>query len=132
MHEREWTGSVAVLPESMRLLALQMDELANTGAVDGVEMRGADFLRDHAATLAEWADAVEQLYARLDEGEIPTNAQGIALARFLRPAFRDDAHPADRSAHVSRGGAGLPDSYLYVRLSDGYEGGIDSDGRVST
>lgn len=132
MHEREWTGSTAVLPESLRLLALQMQELANTGAINGVEMTAADFLRDNAYTLSEWADAVEQLYARLDEGEIPTNAQGIALARFLRPAFRDDAHPADRSAQVSRGGMGLPDSYLLVRLSDGYTGGIDRDGRTST
>ncbi len=59
---------------------------------------------------------------------VPTNAQGLALARFLRPAFRDKTI----GAAVSRGSAGLPDDYLFVRLTDGYEGGIAPDGRVST
>jgi hypothetical protein len=60
--------------------------------------------------------------------QVPTNAQAIALARSLRPALRDKTV----GAAVSRGAAGLPDDYLFVRLTDGYEAGIDLAGRVST
>jgi hypothetical protein len=63
--------------------------------------------------------------------ELPTTAQGVALARFLRGFLR---RPGGRSAYatVCRVGAGLPDDYLYVRLHDGYEGGIAPDGSIST
>jgi hypothetical protein len=73
---------------------------------------------------------VRDEYVRLAGGqeECPTTAQGVALARFLRPAVRDPG----LAAYVCRGGAGLPADYLYVRLTDGYEGGIAPDGRVST
>lgn len=125
---REWSGSCANLSESLRALAIEFAGKSHTDAGSPL----ASYLSDHAYTLAEWADAVEQLYARLDEGEIPTNAQGVALARFLRPRFRDDAHPADRGARVTRGGMGLPDDYLLVVLNDGYTGGIDREGRTST
>lgn len=133
---REWTGSVAVLPDSMAALAIEMSNLATNrnAPMDESDAREmADFLRDHAYTLAEWSDAIRELYARLDEpkGEIPTNAQAIALGNFLRGHFRSD-DVSSRYANVSRGGAGLGDSYLHVRFGDGYEGGIDPEGRTST
>jgi hypothetical protein len=125
---REWTGSAANLPKSLRELAHEFVAKAH----EHRESPLASYLTDHAYTLSEWADAAEQLYARLDEGEFPTNAQGVALARFLRPCFRDEAHPADRGARVTRGGMGLSDDYLLVVLNDGYTGGIDREGRTST
>jgi hypothetical protein len=87
------------------------------------------FLLDEAASLAEVAQQAREEYVRIaaDE-ECPTNAQGVALGRFLRPALRDRTV----GAHVRRGGAGLPDDYVHVRLTDGYEAGIAPDGRVST
>ena len=66
-----------------------------------------------------------------DNGDVPTNAQALALGRFLRGHFRSD-DPRCRGAHVSRGGTGLGDDHLYVRFNDGYEGGIDREGRTST
>ena len=98
---------------------------------DGPESIGAlrEYLRDHATSLAEFARQVRDEYERVvGDDVVPTNAQGIALARFLRPAFRDKTI----GAAVSRGSAGLPDDFLFVRLTDGYEGGIGPDGRVST
>ena len=98
---------------------------------DGAESIPAlrEYLRDHAASLAEFARQVRDEYERVvGDEEVPTNAQGIALARFLRSAFRDKTI----GAAVSRGSAGLPDDYVYVRLTDGYEAGIAPDGRVST
>lgn len=88
------------------------------GGVEGVRLDAYDL-----------AGAVIDLLDTPDE--VPTVEQGIALARFLRPHFREP-RPGGRYAQVSRGGAGLSDDYLLVRLSDGYEGGIDRDGRVST
>lgn len=87
MGGREWTGSVAVLPEAMRELAIKM---ANVAAIRNAPMDESDarematFLADEAYTLSEWADAVEQLYARLDAGEGVTNAQGVRIAALLR------------------------------------------------
>lgn len=134
MAEREWTGSVSVLPHSMREFANEMTNVARTVEDDPAALAAklSGFLIDHAYTLSEWADAVDQLYARLDEGKVPTNAQGVALARFLRPSFADDADPGYRHATVMRGGMGLPDDYIAVSLPDGYVGGIDREGRTST
>ena len=82
-----------------------------------------------AERLAEMANELEASYVLADcEGDIPTNAQGIALARFLRPAFRVRSDYAT----VGRGGSDLPSGYIYVRLADGYEGGIDRNGKTST
>lgn len=133
MAEREWTGSVSVLPHSMREFANEMTNVARTVEDDPAALAAklSGFLIDHAYTLSEWADAVDQLYARLDEGKVPTNAQGVALARFLGNGFRN-AERRFAWANVALGGAGLPDSYLHVRMGDGYEGGIDREGRVST
>lgn len=125
MADREWTGSVSVLPQSMRELALEFDRKAHEHGTSPL----SSYLVDHASTLIEWADAIEQLYARLDEGDTVTNAQGVALARFLRGHFMRDRFS---NATVCRGGAGLPDDFLYVRFSDGYEGGIAPNGDTST
>lgn len=124
---REWTGSVSDLPNSLRALAMEFAETALANR----DSQLSSYLQDHAYTLSEWGDAVEQLYAKLDEGEIVTNAQGVALAGFLRRGFRN-AERRVAWANVALGGAGLPDSYLHVRMGDGFEGGIDSEGRVST
>lgn len=75
-------------------------------------------------------DAVDEFLANVDHDGI-TGAQALALARFVAPALRSERR-GDRGFTVARGGAGLPDTYLYVRLADGYEGGIDSDGATST
>lgn len=125
--DRQWTGSCANVPESLRALALEFMAKAH----EHEDSPLSRYLIDHAYTLNEWGDAVEQLYARLDEGEIVTNAQGVALAGFLRRSFRT-AVPAYRWANVAQGGMGLPDTYLHVRMADGFTGGIDQEGRVST
>lgn len=93
------------------------------------------YLLDHAASLTEFAQQVRDEYVRAagNRGpeDIPTVAQGVALAHFLRGHFRH-ADPTKRLAHVSRGSLGLPADFLHVRFGDGYEGGIAPDGRTST
>lgn len=122
---REWTGSVAALPESLRNLA---QEFMRTSHGDPALLAG--YLRDHAYTLNEWGDAVDQLYVRLDERPregCPTNAQGVALAGRFKPDTT--------SIVVTRGGFGLPDTYLYVVESNSgrdFHCGIDEEGRVSS
>ncbi len=94
-----------------------------------------EYLGDHACSLVEFARQVREEYVRVAGGreleEVPTTAQGVALARFLRGHFRH-TDPLMRLAHVTRGGAGLPGDYLHVRFLDGYEGGIDPRGNTST
>ena len=117
----------APLDQRLEALAQQFYEraFADYTTADGLR----EFLRDHAASLSGFARQVREEYERTgSDVVVPTNAQGLALARFLRPAFRDKTI----GAAVSRGSAGLPDDYLFVRLTDGYEGGIAPDGRVST
>jgi len=110
-------------------LAEELGELARIVNERGEATEDAWFL-NHAHNLGELAEQARKRYVPLlavDE-EIPTSAQGVALARFVRP------HLCDRrgSATVCRGPRDLPDGYLYVRCADGYEGGIDREGRVST
>lgn len=118
---REWTGSCAVLPEALRALAI-------TFAERGGETNDS-FLRDEAYTLSEWADAVEQLYARLDAGEPYTNAQGVALARRITERTqRVEVYPRPFD---------LPDGSLRVLIHDAgaqraFECGIEPDGSVSS
>ena len=90
-------------------------------------------LAELVAALDEWRlnDGFDPYLPEIPEGAVPTHVQALALGRFLRGHFQHD-DPIMRAATVSRGGAGLPGSYLYVRFNDGYEGGIDRDGRVST
>lgn len=118
--------------ERLNALAGELDRLSWVGA-DGEELdRPNKSLSECAYALSELANEVGEHYVRADaDGEVPTNAQAIALARFLRPAFnvKDRGY---RFARISRGGAGLPEDYLHVVLADGYEGGIDRDGRTST
>lgn len=115
--------------EAREDLADALTELAHV-----VCRRGDDshdpWLLEHAQRLSQLAVHARECYARLlpADGEIPTSAQGVALARFLRGHLRDRSHYAT----VCRGGAGLPDSCLYVRFDDGYEGGIEREGRTST
>jgi hypothetical protein len=104
-------------------------ELAGDVLMRG-DATGESWFAEHARQLNTLAEQAREQYARLlpANGEIPTSAQGVALARFLRPHLRDGRG----CATVCRGAVGLPDSYVYVRLDDGYEGGIDREGRVST
>lgn len=137
MSEREWTGSVSNLPAGIRNLAIAMSDRGSERIDSADERSDVDrelielraWLQDHAYSLSEWADAVEQLYARLDEGEVVTNAQGVSLARFLRSHFRADPLT---NATVTLGGMGLSTDYLLVRMADGYTGGIAQNGDTST
>ena len=106
-----------------------LGELAGDVLVRG-DATGEPWFAEHAHQLNTLAEQAREQYARLlpANGEIPTIAQGVALAHFLRPHLRDGRG----CATVCCGAAGLPDSYVYVRLDDGYEGGIDREGRVST
>jgi hypothetical protein len=141
MADREWTGSVANLPESMRAFAVEMANLANEEAaelksderheVDAALERVVEFLRDHAYTLSEWGDAVEQLYARLDApagaGDF-TNAQALAVGRIaLRPPYHTAVWPTPFD---------LPDGYALVCTKEAgvvnAQYGVAPDGSVST
>jgi hypothetical protein len=119
--QREWTGSCANLAESMEALAVKFASRANE--------TGDSFLQDEAYTLSEWADAIRELYARLDVGDgLVTNAQGVAIARLMRGRL-------DETATVSRPlarTAGLPENWLLVTFSAGFECGIAPDGSVSS
>lgn len=115
-------------PLDERLAALAMRFQRQAGDAGASAPQHAEFLRTHVASLTDFVQQLEEEYARLTAAEIPTCEQGLALAQFLRPAFRD----MSIGAHVGRAGLGLPEDYLYVRLSDGYEAGIAPDGRTST
>lgn len=121
------TQTRAPLDERLAALAMQFRTQAEDAGATAPQH--AEFLRSRLASLSHFVQQLEEDYALLTTEEIPTCAQGLALARFLRPTFRD----IGIGAHVCRGGLGLPDDYLHVRrLSDGYEGGIAPDGRTST
>jgi hypothetical protein len=110
-------------------LAEALGELARIVYERGEATEDAWFL-NHAHKLSELAEQARERYVPLlaaDE-EVPTSAQGVALARFVRPHLRDRRG----SATVCRGPRDLPEGYLCVRCDDGYEGGIDREGRVST
>jgi hypothetical protein len=112
-------------------LAQELDSMSWNEEIGERQLR--EFLRDHAYSLGGFANQVRDEYVRTagnEEDEIPTAAQGVALARFLRPQFRDGVR--DAYATVSRGGFDLPTGYIVVRLPDGYTGGIARDGRTST
>lgn len=118
------------LHERLNALAVEIDKLGDELGERSIP--GGAAAREYATVVAELAQECERDYVRLEsEGDTPTIAQGVALARFLRPHFRPQSSVAP-VANVSRGGAGLPADYLYVRFADGYEGGIAPDGRTST
>jgi len=110
-----------------RLAALAMSCLTQAENTRATVRQHAEFLQNQVALLTGIAGDLEEEYVRLTVGEVPTCAQGLALARFLRPAFR-----ARTGAYVCRAGLGLPEDYLHVRLADGYEGGIAPDGATTT
>ena len=124
-------GSTSALEELELLITATYDkvyELYNEGA-DHNRFKTA--MVEHLVALDGLRQDFEDNWVHADtEGEVPTVAQGVALARFLRPHFQMDA--VNRGAFVSRGGQGLGDNYLYVRFNDGYEGGIAKDGSTST
>jgi hypothetical protein len=111
-----------------RLAALAMQFWTQARDAGATAPQHAAFLRTHVETLADLAQQLEEEYVRLTTDEVPTCAQGLALARFLGPWFRDTSV----GAHICRGGQGLSEDYLHVRLTDGYEAGIAPDGRTST
>jgi hypothetical protein len=115
-------------PLDERLAALAMQFLTQAEDGSATTEQHAQFRLAQVESLSDFARQIEVEYARLTAHEIPTCAQGLALARFLAPHLRDRSI----GAHVCRGGQGLPEDYLHVRFTDGYEGGIAPDGRTST
>jgi hypothetical protein len=113
------------LPEAIAQLALSIT------MTPGVTRGEQAWLNNLIERLGELADQATTEYERVRpvEGDSPTAAQGVALATFLRSRLQ---HP-DEYATVSLGSpAGMLPNYVLVRFSDGYEGGIDREGRVST
>lgn len=113
----------ADLPTRLNALARQVIARSPEGA--------PNWITSLAQQLSTLGDDARENYERLlpPEGETPTAAQGVALARFLRSRLRDSGS----HARVARGtGILLPEGFLHVVFDDGYEGGIDRDGQVST
>jgi hypothetical protein len=68
--------------------------------------------------------------------EVGTNLETLcrltpAQQESLRAVFQDSHWRGFRLSHRTSPG-GLPDSYVHVLCDDGYEMGIDEDGRVSS
>jgi hypothetical protein len=144
---REWTGSTKDVAGSLHAMAQEFasramaarDLLAVGDEMSVDELRGAldrlgTYMQDHAYTLNEWGDAVEQLYVRLDakgsSASVMTNAQGVALAaRFTERTL---------SINVTQGSFGVPKDYVYGVARDrqanvaDFHFGIDPEGRVSS
>ncbi len=121
----------APLGARLEALAIQMQERAWTEGRSGEEN---EYLRDCAASLAEFAMQLREEYVRLTDEHANgiTVAQSVALTRFMSN---------ERAMSVFRGGQGLSDEYLLVELDPyqaraanrvPYTGGIDREGRVST
>jgi hypothetical protein len=118
-------------------LAAQIIALIDSATTDDGQLPDAV-----AQQVADLANELAELVAALDEwrtkggfdpylpdvgDKLPTHPQGLALARFLHSRLARDV-----GARVTLGGAGLPERYLHVAFTDGFEGGIDDTGRVST
>ncbi len=114
-------GGEGYLDERLEALAITVVRRSSTPG---------DWINDLAQELCGLARQARENYERLlpPEGETPTVAQGVALARFLRSRL---GQPGGQ-ATITRGGLGLPEHFVHVRFAGGYEGGIDRDGRVST
>jgi len=123
--------SNATLPQA-RELADSLAALAMSLSSTSSSTRATTVFRDSIADrFAELAHQAEDQYARIHpaSGETPTPAQGLTLARLLRSRLRN---PSD-SATVSLGDVfALPDGYIAVRFSDGFEAGVDRDGVASS
>lgn len=127
------TGPVGPLHERIEAIATQLTESASHGTTEHAHAPAdlAEAMMALAVWLIELARECEEEYVHAHaQGDTPTPAQGFALGRFLRRGWRGEPHP-ERYARVRLGGAGLPDDHLHVRLSDGCEGSIDREGRVS-
>lgn len=118
---REWTGSCANLPDSLRA--------ASAVCADHARETNDERWMFLAYSLGEWADATAELYARLDAGAPYTNAQGVALAQRI----------TDRTVRVeiSTRPFDLPNGYLLVNVYDAasqrpFQCGIAPDGSVSS
>jgi hypothetical protein len=86
-----------------------------------------DSLAGRLAQLAHRAEGQERVVP--PAGETPTAAKGIALARLFRSRLHEPSHYAT----VSLGDViALPDGYVAVRFSDGFEAGIARDGAASS
>jgi hypothetical protein len=106
-------------------------ELASWLLDTSTEIRTTIVFRDSLADrLAQLAHHAEEQYERVapPAGETPTAAQGIALARLLRSRLREPS----QYATVSLGDIALPDGYVAVRFSDGFEAGIARAGATSS
>jgi hypothetical protein len=115
-------------PASAGSLDERLEALAIT--VAGHSSTPGDWIDDLAHQLCAFARESRENYELLlpPEGETPTAAQGVALARFLRSRFGERCGQAT----ITRGGLGLPDHFVHVLFPDGYQGGIDREGNVST
>lgn len=87
-----------------------------------------------AEKIAALAAELGGLYVPADaEGERPTNAQGVELARVMRDRWSTVGHDIAYNVTVTNGaGAYLPDGFITFDFVDGYHGGISPEGRVST
>jgi hypothetical protein len=85
-----------------------------------------------AREIAELAQEMDENYVLVDvEGDVPTNAQGIALARVIRSRWAGDI---DYNVTVGREmsfGANKTQR-IGFQFVDGYTGGIAPDGSVNT
>lgn len=108
MTPREWTGSCAVLPESMREFA--------TSLIEHGHATNDSFCVDHASTLREWADAVEQLYVKRDAVE--RVAMQLLDALGLRHALASivDYNYADEEEDFVRNHIGPEGSHVFEHL----------------
>lgn len=118
------------IQERLHQLALQLSEASFSTETQA--------LTEINRTLSEAAQEVERIAIELeafvlhDDGHrFPTPKQSLTLGYFLHSRWNGE-DPGRRGATVTRGGAGLGEDYLYVRFPDGYEGGIDREGRLST
>lgn len=109
-----------------------LDEIAGKLAFADDSAITVEELKIMGTQVAWIAQHLRENYTALKTtGRVPTVAQGVALARFIRPSLEHKG-----IAHVCAGGAGLPSDYLYVRLEEPgrpvYEGGIAPNGSTST
>jgi hypothetical protein len=120
----------APLEDRLDALAIQFSETAWNEDMSEQQLRA--YLRDHAYSLCEFAEQVRDEYVRADaEGKVPTNAQGIAIARVIRGRWAGDI---DYNVTVGRemsfdGGKSPRIGFHFV---DGFTGGIAPDGSVNT
>lgn len=87
-----------------------------------------DIAKEWAQELSGMATECEENYVRLEtSGDIPTVAQGVALARLMR------GRKSAREVAVRVNQPSLPPGYLHVYFpDDDFEAGIAMDGSTSS